>query len=755
MKQKLIWNDYRHNKLQTISILLFMMLSCLLFSITINLFANLTGSISNLMYLAGTPDFLQMHSGEIDLESVERFSEENKNIQDWQICKFLNLDNGTIYLDGKSLANSGQDNGVSVQGEDFDYLLNQKNEIVYPESGEIFVPICYKQEFALHVGETVEIGENEFQIGGFVRDSQMNSTMASSKRFLVSKDDYEKIQPFGEEEYLIEYILVEKENSGSFATDYANSKMPTNGPAITKDLILMMNALSDGLMIFVLLVVSVLIFGVCVLCIQFTILTKLEKEKKEIGMLKAIGIRQKNIRRMYFQKYMLLSVVAATAGVVLALILQPLLMKRMQELYGPSPKEMLSILWTIIGSIFIGTLMILLIWNILRTTEKMTALLALRDEYNRIRKKRLGEYGLLIIVLTMCFIMMLLPQNVRSSMESSKFVTYMGVGNGEIRFDIRQSEDIIEQTEKLEKLLVEDEVIENYSVLVTSTWKAVTDQGDAINLKVEAGNHGIFPVAYSKGAIPDETGELALSYLMAQELNKEVGDWLVIQEDQELVAYKVSGIYSDITNGGKTAKVYDITPLSNKESVMWSIIYVSLDKEASKSEWTKMYQHFFDSTGMNIKMENISEYVANTYGQTIGQVQMASKLSILVAGIIAFLIALLFVKLQIEREKYTISLKKALGFTDKDVAYHYYGIYLLSVLVAILMGIFLGKLLGEFIMGIFLESMGATGFQFILDYKMVLLILPLLMISIVVLGIRIGLKKTEKIKASLCCMGRE
>ena len=77
---------------------------------------------------------------------------------------------------------------------------------------------------------------------------------------------------------------------GVFATEYTDAGLPANGPAITRTLILMMNALSDGLMILVILLASFVLVLIAVLCICFTLLTQLEKDRKEIGMLKAIGI---------------------------------------------------------------------------------------------------------------------------------------------------------------------------------------------------------------------------------------------------------------------------------------------------------------------------------------------------------------------------------------------------------------------------------------------------------------------------------
>lgn len=207
MIRKLIRNDIRQNKLFSIMTAVFMAASALLTALTVLLFSSLLGAIDHLMEQAQTPDFLQMHTGEISVEELSYFAGEQEEISEWQLCRFLNLENSTISLGDASLANSTQDNGVCVQGEKFDYLLDMENQQPAVSPGEIYVPACYRSLYELHLGDPVQIGNKQFRIAGFIRDSQMNSMMSSSKRFLVNASDYEALKTQGEEEYIIEFRL--------------------------------------------------------------------------------------------------------------------------------------------------------------------------------------------------------------------------------------------------------------------------------------------------------------------------------------------------------------------------------------------------------------------------------------------------------------------------------------------------------------------------------------------------------------------
>ena len=61
----------------------------------------------------------------------------------------------------------------------------------------LYEVITYMKDETIKVGDKAVIGGKEFQVAGFLRDSQMNSMLASSKRFLISKHDFEQLKDMG------------------------------------------------------------------------------------------------------------------------------------------------------------------------------------------------------------------------------------------------------------------------------------------------------------------------------------------------------------------------------------------------------------------------------------------------------------------------------------------------------------------------------------------------------------------------------
>lgn len=745
MLKKLIWNDVRQNKLLSAATVFFMAVSAMMLSLTALLFSSLLGSVNGLMEQAQAPDLVQMHTGEItEREKISEFAGEHQEIDQWQICRFLNLDNSEATLGGHSLLDSTQDNGLCVQSDRFDYLLDMNNNRPKVLPGQVYVPICYRTRYELNIGDTMGIGSETFTVAGFLRDAQMNSMMASSKRFLVSEWDYERMKPCGEEEYLIEFLLKDGADTGTVSTVYTRQGLPANGPAITKPLIRMMNALSDGTTIFVIFLAATVVLLVALLCIRFILSIRMERDKRELGMLKALGIGKGEIKQLYFSKYILFSVCGGLLGLGASAILQGPLEQQIREMYGASSHDAQTAVFALCAVAVVEVVILLSIWRSLKKTDQLSALAALFPI--REQKQNWRQYLLIGFVAAACAFLMLLPQNLYSTLSSPKFVTYMGIGDADIRMDIRQGTDISLTTARFAADLERDEQVERYAILQTKSLPAVTSDGTTCNLTVEMGNHTIFPVRYSEGTPPVMDNEIALSALNARELGLSVGDTLPLRINGVETLYSICGIYSDITNGGKTAK---ISSSADNSPVIWSVLYVSLKDRSAGARWMESYSR----TGADVM--DIEDYVRDTYGPTLAQLCLASRGAALIAVFVAFVVTMLFLRLIVERNRDAVSLQKAMGFTSGEIGRTYCLKGFFSAAAGVISGLALGTLLGENLSGIVLKSFGADSFRFIICWERLLIGIPAVILGTTMFAVLMGTAEVQRIKAYECCTGRE
>lgn len=767
VNHKLIWRDIVRNKVVSSITILFIAAASMLLSLAGILSVNLFGAIDQLMSTAKTPHFLQMHSGELAIHKLEEFAERNETVEAFQVLEFLNIDNEQIVLGSNSLISNLQDNGFCIQSTEFDFLLDLENKPVVPKKGELYVPVCYYKDGTAKLGETAVIHGKSFIIAGFIRDSQMNSTLASSKRFLVSKEDYEQLKPQGRVEYLIEFRLKESGKLNAFETAYSAAGLPANGPAITWPLFRMLSAISDGIMIAVLLLISFLVIFIALLCIRFTLLAKIEEDSREIGVMKAIGIRGKEIRRTSLTTYTVLAGIGGILGYALSLLFRTPLQENIRLNLGSGGNAFLSLLLGMAGVILLILFILFYINQILHRFDSISAVQAVRQgasEETRLSKnspklsknshvpvnlflawkdvllrKRL-YLTMLIVVIVACFIMTV-PQNLYHTISEPQFITYLGIGSCDLRIDIQQTAGIEEKAKEIEAFMEQDLEIAKYALFLTKNFGLKLENGTTENIKVELGDHSAFPLQYTAGRQPISEGEIAISDLYAEELEKKVGDELVLftaGDEKQLI---ISGIYSDITNGGKTAKA--VFRADNLEAA-WSTICVNLTDSKQLSEKLSEYKNRFSYA----KVSDIGEYITQTFGQTLRSIQTAAWAAVLVALGITLFVTLLFMKLLIAKDRYSIAVMKSIGFTTSDIIKQYIWRAVIIIVAGVGLGILLAGTLGETLAGMAISSLGASAFQFSVDLPFTWIIAPGLFLLVALFAARLGTRHTGKISVS-------
>lgn len=767
MYYRIIRNDIAKSKLISLTTLIFVAAAAMLVSLAAVLIVNLSGAIEQLMTQAKTPHFMQMHSGEIDSDRIADFAQQNSNVDEFQVLEFLNMDGAGIVIGENSLTGTVQDNGFSTQSGSFDYLLDLEGGVIHASDGELYVPISYMKDGTAQVGDKAVVFGKEFTVAGFLRDSQMNSLLASSKRFLVSEHDYLELKSFGSMEYLIEFRLKDLSALGAFETAYTSAGLEANGPTLTYPLFKMINAMSDGLMIAIILLVSVLVVAIAFMCIRFTLLAKIEDDYREIGVMKAIGLRVSDIKKIYLAKYAAIAAVGCMLGFALSYVFRGILLENIRLYMGENDNTFTALLLAIIGVLLIFLAIVANVSVVLRRFRKISPTEAIRfgtsqeksagAKYLRLSANRMFStniflgvkdvlarkklYVTMLLVLVISTFIMIVPQNLHHTISSKSFSTYMGIGSSDLRIDIQQTDHISEKAVNIAKVMESDKSISQYVVLTTKTFKAKMEDGSEKRLKIELGDHSIFPVVYSKGRAPAVEDEIALSAINADELGKKVGEGIMLEIDGKDRYFTVSGIYSDITNGGKTAKAVFT---DNSSDIMWSVISAELIDESQVYGKISEYASLFDYA----KVTSINEYITQTFGPTISSVGKASFTAIVVALIITILVTLLFIKMLVAKNGYSIAVMKAFGFTNSDIKAQYVSRSVFVLVVGIVLGTLLANTLGEMLAGAVIASFGATSFHFEVNPISSYVLCPLMMMCSVLIATYIGISGAGQIKIS-------
>jgi putative ABC transport system permease protein len=327
--------------------------------------------------------------------------------------------------------------------------------------------------------------------------------------------------------------------------------------------------------------------------------------------------------------------------------------------------------------------------------------LGLRDVFLRFRL-----YSLLFFVFIVCTFIIIVPLNFLNTLKSPQFVAYMGLGSSDILIDLRQTDDIIERFDNMNDYLANDADVERFSPLITSKFKVLNADGYAESLSVETGDFSIIPLEYLDGEAPIKDNEIALSYLSADELNKSVGETIQLIIDGQIKEIVVTGIYQDITDGGRTAK----SPMPpNHETAEW--YRVSLDVGPDTDEKMEEYAAAF----FPAKITNLDGYLDQTFAGTIDQLNLLTIVAIAVAVIVAILITSLFLKMLIAKDMSQIAIMKGLGFSLQNVQSQYITRALLVLNSGIILGTIFANTVGQNLIGAVLSIVGAPNIEFIIN----------------------------------------
>ena len=760
-------------KVITVTVFVFITMAVILGASATNIIANLIQSMTELQERAVPSDITQMHSGKYDQVEIDKFIEEQReNIAMQETMVLLDFDGSNIHFDkNKTMAGTIQDISFVVQNKKFDFILNLDNEKLDIKKGEVAVPIYFMEEYDLKIGNTIMLKsegyKKAFIISDYARDYEMNSSLTSSKRFVINQADYGEMlkNHAGELEYLIEFKLTENGDSQAVQTAYIEAGLPANGPTVGAMVFMLFNAMSNVLGGMVIILISILLIVIASLCIRLTFLATIDEDLREIGVMKAMGISKKDIKKVYLNKYRAMSVLAGILGYLISFVVVNLFNGNMRLYISSDLSGNLKYVLSLIAPLFIYFMIVIYCKKVLKKIDNISAVEALRSdimERGKNRKynfpllknkffstniymglrdvwKRFKLYRLLIFIYIVSTFIIILPLNMYNTMNSPEFSTYMGIGKSDMRIDLRKTDTITEDFKKLQEDFKNDSDIEKYAAYITCSYQVKNAKGSWDYINIETGDFSAFPLNYLEGRAPEGEGEISLSYANASVdgLNKKVGDEVVVNVSGTEKTTKVCGIYQDITNGGKTAKA-DTSLGLNEDSVLWYILNIDVVPGIDIRNKMDYYQNAYNSAQVN----DIKEYTRQTLGNLIDQMSTIVICGIIIALIIAVLVTALFLKMLLSKDMSQIAIMRSMGLTYKNIKHQYMAGTLMILILGIIPGVMVSGYLGEFLVSMAMSSMGAAKIQFVNVAWQIWLICPLVMMTVVGFTISVCCKVT-------------
>jgi putative ABC transport system permease protein len=213
---------------------------------------------------------------------------------------------------------------------------------------------------------------------------------------------------------------------------------------------------------------------------------------------------------------------------------------------------------------------------------------------------------------------------------------------------------------------------------------------------------------------------------------------LVNGKDQMMT---VSGIYQDVTNGGKTAKA--LLPY-NKDSVLWYVVSLDLKDRGDMAAKIAEYETSFSPA----KVTDLQGYLDQTLGGTIQQLKLVTILALVIGVFISILITSLFLQMLVAKDNNDIAVLRSLGFALSKIKLKYVVMSLVILIVGVAAGTILSNTLGPLLVSGIMSTFGASNIVFVVNPLQAYILCPLLLAGTIVLTAWISIQSIKETSIS-------
>lgn len=785
MYLRILKKDLKRKKTMNIILLLFIILATMFVSSSVNNIVTVTTALDTYFEKEGMSDYFAATMDKAEAVPVSEILEEIPEVDSYGIEHILYMNPENLIYKGEQLESMKNTSLLqAIEDAKLNYFDGDNQALESIEPGKVYISGKCIRENNMKTGDdlTIQLGEvsETFEIAGDFKDAALGSDMMGMTRFFISESDFQK---FASDEAIASMYggsLCYINTGDTEAVEQTLSRQDNNIIFLGSVDMLKMTYIMDMVVAGVLLVVSVCLILIAFVVLRFTISFTLTEEYREIGVMKAIGIRNLKIRSLYLTKYFMLALTGAAIGFGAGIPFGEMLLQSVSQSMVMENEN--SLLINILCSLAVIGIILLFCYTCTGKVKKYTPVDAIRNGTTgeRFQKKgilRLGQspfsataflaandvlssprrFGTVILTFTLCLSMVLLLVNTVNTLKSGGLITsfaltesdvYLSDEGEQMGFMTADGRDRLEQKlEELEQTLAENgmpaECVNEIMI------KPTLVHGDKV-CKSQA-MQGIGTTAdqyvYFEGTPPQNETEIAVTKLIAEKLDARIGDTITIRQSTGDKEYLITALFQSMNNMGEGVRLHEQAELDFLQTAGFFAYQINFTDSPDKRE-------------IENRIEKIKElydtdkvYTAGEYVDTIvGVSDILDGVRALVLAIVLIIIILITVLMErsfITKERGEIAILKAIGFRNgKVVAWHTMRFGIVSILSTIISLLLLKPLLEIAITPIF-RMMGADfGVKYEIVPLEVYVSYPLIVLAVTILSAFLTALYTRSITAS-------
>ena len=693
---RILKRDLKRKKTINIILLLFIILAAMFIASSVNNITTVMTALDGYFKKANVPDYWFATAYEKEIERYKEFAEENNYEYDITSLIQVNPQNITIHGEKFDFSNTSCISAVSGNPKVFD---RNDNEITHINDGEIYVTAAIansgKNDFS--VGNTIEITENgrtrTFTVKGQTKDPLFGSAMGGITRFLVSDNDFEF---FDNDDAVICYSASIYTDNENYYENYLSLELNTVSN-IDKAGIKMMYVM-DMIMAAVFLIVSICLILISMVILRFIINFTMSEEFREIGVMKAIGLKCGGIRRLYIIKYLAISMAGAIVGFVLSIPFGDMLIKEVSQ----------NIVIEGAGGIWINgvcalltaALVVLFCFMCTGRIKRFSPIDAIRNGQSGERFKAKSRLSLergrlkpvvfmalndilsglrrfvsMILIFSLGLLLIVIPANTANTLQSDGIIKWFNMSecdivlNEEIMLAGNEKKEMLtERLEEIKKFLKEQSIEADVYREIVFRMNISKDGKKASSLAF-IGINGVTcdDYDYLSGTAPQNTNEIAVTKITCDKIDADIGDYVYINKGNEIKRYIITATYQSMNNLGEGIRFYEREDLDYGNVVGCFGIQIRY-RDNPTSKQAEERKKLLTEKYSDVQVFTAGEYSNYMIGDVAAQIDGIKQLIFMVVIVINMLVTVLMVKSFIHKEKNEIALLKALGFKNSYIA---------------------------------------------------------------------------------------
>ena len=597
MYVQILKKDLKRKRAMNLILLVFIILASMFMSSGVSNINTVTTALDSYFEMADVPDYFAMSENKSNHKDICRTLENASAIDEFRIEEFVSMSQSNITRANEPLNASNLSQKLVLQSDrslGINYFLDDESILKSVPKGKIYAARFTEKNMGLKAGDkiTVEIEgvSREFTFAGGFKDAVLGSELMGIKRFIINSEDFDEYMSnetiknmYGGKFMSIHTDDLDK--TLSQIADISDSFTIANGTEILDQAYIF-----DMIIMGLILAVSIILIIISFAVLRFTIAFTLSEEFREIGVMKAIGIRNIKIRGLYLTKYFAISVVGAGIGLILSYPFGKMLINYSSE----------SIIIDISNNGFVNAACAVLVAAVILLfclgctgrVSKMSPIDAVRNGQTgeRFRKKsvmslgrsRLGttaflaandivsspkRYAVITFTFFLCMSLLIMLSNVTASLKSGKLLKYFGmadchavtdIGDEAMKFMAEDGHERVEKyLEDMEQTLAENgmpaECMTEYFIYTTISYgeyesKTAILQGTGTTMDM---------YEYLEGTPPQNSGEIAVTTLLAKKLGAEIGDTVTLSYPTgETAEFIITALYQSMVNQGISVRVH-------------------------------------------------------------------------------------------------------------------------------------------------------------------------------------------------------